>query len=763
MRNKIVIRDREISDSDIEFIRSLIEKNKYKTRYDISKVLAEEWRWFQPNGRLKDRACRDILTVLERQKLITLPPLRRHCNPRRLPCSEAQNKGLQLEIDFDFDTTGIEGKISEFLPLSFKMVCQSSLEKTWNQLIATHHYLGYSNIVGSHLKYLVYSSDNQLLAALGWGSAVWKLKPRDQAIGWTIEQRKEHLHKVANNYRFLILPWIKIPYLASHILSQNIRILNTDWRQRYNYSLSLLETFVDAGRFKGTCYRASNWIYVGQTKGFAKKGNSFQYHGQPKEVFLYPLTRHFRKELGVNRNILPPLRHPAMRVYLSYNEKDKPKRGEKMIIEHEGWNRQLPPPMDLDEQDIEKLGQEFERFHGLFTPAFYRVEQLNLSRLYLQGLMSSLKRKSIEPIALALKDTKKVRSLQLFMGSGKWETETLADIHKQEAAKTLAHEDGVFSVDSSEFPKKGKESVGVARQHCGRLGKVENCQSGVFLGYSSSKGYGLVDRRLFLPEIWFSEEYHERRQKCKIPKETTFNSKITMALEMIQEQHKTGLFPGKWIACDEFFGRSSQFLDNLPKELLYFAEVPRNTHVWLDRPVVEMPAYSGKGPKPKKMRCSSKSITVLELSKNKNLVWHEVTLAEGAKGPIIARVTRIPVFECRNKLPGKQVWLFIRCSIDSHKVSYFLSNAPMDTSFDEMCHVCTMRWPIEQCFEEGKSELGMDHYEHRSLQAWYRHMTFVFIAQLFLLRVRHLFKKNSCSDVITGYVVANDNIAKSTF
>ena len=134
-------------------------------------------------------------------------------------------------------------------------------------------------------------------------------------------------------------------------------------------------------------------------------------------------------------------------------------------------------------------------------------------------------------------------------------------------------------------------------------------------------------------------------------------------------------------------------------------------------------------------------------------------MAEGAKGPIAAKVARLPVFESRNKLPGKQVWLFIRCSLDAHEIKYFLSNAPMDTPFEEMCHVCTMRWPIEQCFEEGKSELGMDHYEHRSWEAWHRHMTFVFMAQLFLLRVRHMFKKNSGLDAASSYVAAHHNFA----
>lgn len=754
MRRKIIIRDRHITDSDIELIRTLVDKNKHKNRSYISKLLANEWQWFQPNGRLKDRACRDILVFLEKQNLITLPSLQQRCLRNR----QRKNSRKQLQIEFNFLPSAIEGNLNEHLPLSFKMVCQDPLETLWNQLIADYHYLGYSNIVGCHLKYLVYTAGGDPVATLGWGSAVWKLKPRDIAIGWTVEQRKENLHKVANNYRFLIFPWVKIPHLASHVLSQNIRILNKDWQQRYNYSLSLLETFVDASRFKGTCYRAANWIYVGQTKGFAKEGNSFHYHGQTKEVFLYPLTRYFRKELGVNNSDLPPLRHPALRDYLSSN---KAKRGEKMIIEHEGWNRQLPPPMDLDEKDIEKLSQEFEQFHKLFRSAFYRVEQIDLSQCYLQGLMSAIKRKSMEPIALALRGIKQVRALQRFVSSGKWETQTLHNLYEKEASKTVADEECVISADSSEFVKKGKESVGVARQYCGRLGKLENCQSGVFIGYASRKGYCLLDRRIFLPETWFSEEYKERRRKCKIPKKTVFKSKITLALEMIQEQHQSGLFPAKWIACDEFFGRSREFLENLPKDLYYFAEVPRNTHVWLEQPAAEIPVYSGRGRKPEKMRYTPKSITVLELSKNKSLKWHRVTLAEGAKGPIVAKVTRLLVFESRDEVPGKQVWLFIRCAVDSHEIKFFLSNAPEETSFEEMCHVCTMRWPIEQCFEEGKSELGMNHYEHRSWQAWYRHMTFVFMAHLFILRIRHLLKKNSGIDAASSHNDVNDNLAQS--
>jgi SRSO17 transposase len=725
------IRGRIITDSDIEYIRTLIERHKEKNRYDLSKILAEAWQWHQENGRLKDRACRAILSVLEQRQLITLPSLRQ---ARRLVKRDI------TQTDFLFDLEPIsQSHLDEVLPLHFKMVCQTADESLWNKLIRQYHYLSFTNLVGAHLKYLVYSRDGNLLAALGWGSAVWKLQPRDKAIGWTVEQRKNNLHKVINNNRFLILPWIKIANLASMILSRNIHLLCDDWYKRYNYRPCLLETFVDARRFKGTCYRAANWIYVGQTKGFEKQGNRFIFHGNLKEVFLYPITKHFRKELGQHSDDLAPLSH---RYYLSVQASEQTERGKKMILHHKGWNRNLPPPMDLREEDIDELSQEFEQYHQLFDPFFYRTEQTALSRIYLQGLMSPIARKSMEPIALSLMTRQRVRALQHFMGStGKWDTEPIATIHKQEAAKVVSDPNGVLCVDGSDFPKKGKESVGVARQYCGSLGKIDNCQAGVFLAYSSSRGYALLDRRLFIPECWFSEEYRERREKCQMPENLQFKTKIELALEMIQELGQQGNFPVRWIACDEFFGRDGNFLDQLSEGTFYFAEVPCNTRAWLKRPKTSLPRYSGKGGKPQKAKCAVKSKTVSELSKNKQLEWKTICLANGAKGPIVAEIARIRVIESRQSLPAQEVWLFIRRSLDRKEYKYFLSNAPVDCNIHEMCQVCTMRWPIEQCFQEGKSELGMDHYEHRSWIAWHRHMTFVFIAQLFLLMIRIKFKK----------------------
>ena len=169
-------------------------------------------------------------------------------------------------------------------------------EKLWDHLVHTYHYLGHPWIVGSYLKYLAYL-DGRLVACLGWGSASWKVACRDSFIGWGTPIRKKNLSQVVNNVRFLILPWVKVEHLASKVLAANIKRLAADWHSLYQESIVLLETFVDVARFHGTCYRAANWRYVGDTRGIAKSGNGHAYHGQPKAVYLYPLAKDFRERL----------------------------------------------------------------------------------------------------------------------------------------------------------------------------------------------------------------------------------------------------------------------------------------------------------------------------------------------------------------------------------------------------------------------------------------------------------------------------------
>jgi hypothetical protein len=283
----ITIRKRTISDSDIKEIQDTVHEHWTKGRKEISRVLCRQWQWFQPNGRLKDMACREILLTLKRNGLITLPPPLHNANNHK------RNKTI---IKIDIDQTPLEQKLSALPPVKLKMVRSTEAQPLYNSLVHYHHYLGYRQIVGNHLKYIAYIGDRPA-ACLGWGSAAWSVKSRDDFIGWDKKTKEQHLHGVANNTRFLVLPWVKIKCLASKILALNARRICEDWLQTYNYPLYLLETFVEKDRFKGTCYKAANWIKVGQTKGIAKSGHDHRLHGNIKDVLVYPLTKGFRKKL----------------------------------------------------------------------------------------------------------------------------------------------------------------------------------------------------------------------------------------------------------------------------------------------------------------------------------------------------------------------------------------------------------------------------------------------------------------------------------
>jgi hypothetical protein len=283
----LTIRKRTITQADIIQIQATANAHWSKGRKHISKVLCQQWNWFQPNGRLKDMACREVLLALSRKGLITLPP--------RLTSANNEKRNRTIPV-VKIDQTPLQDKLANLGPVELKLVRNTKLEPLYNSLIQQHHYLGYRQIVGNHLKYIAFIDDRPV-ACLGWGSAAWKVKSRDDLIGWEPKTRKNNLHFIANNTRFLILPFVLVKCLASKLLSLNARIISADWLNTYNYPLYLLETFVEKDRFKGTCYKAANWICVGQTRGTAKKGHIHLKHGNIKDVYLYPLRKDFRQKL----------------------------------------------------------------------------------------------------------------------------------------------------------------------------------------------------------------------------------------------------------------------------------------------------------------------------------------------------------------------------------------------------------------------------------------------------------------------------------
>jgi hypothetical protein len=283
----LTIRKRTITAAVIAEIRAAVEDHWAEGRTRISRILCRKWGWLQPNGRLKDMACREILLTLERKGLIRLPPRFTSAN------NDKRNRCIP---PVETDQTPIAGKLRDFPSVTLHLARNSSLEPLYNSLIARYHYLGYRQIVGSHLKYIAFLGESPV-ACLGWGSAAWRVKSREEFIGWDQATKVKNLTMVVNNTRFLVLPWVSVKCLASKVLSLNAKRISADWIRTYQHPVHLLETFVERNRFRGTCYQAANWIHAGQTKGMAKRGHQHLFHGSIKDVYLYPLGRNFRKEL----------------------------------------------------------------------------------------------------------------------------------------------------------------------------------------------------------------------------------------------------------------------------------------------------------------------------------------------------------------------------------------------------------------------------------------------------------------------------------
>jgi len=636
------------------------------------------------------------------------------------------------------DASPICGALHAWPPLTIQVASQSPLEPLWDALVRRYHYLGYQKLLGHRLKYLAVLQDRPV-AALAFSAPARALRVRDQWIGWSAAQRKAHLDRVVNNSRFLILPWVTVKNLASHVLARTLACLPQDWAARFGTQLWLVETFVDPARFRGTCYRAANWHALGQTAGHGKQGPGYVYHGATKEVYAYVLAPRFRHWLGCHQQAYCPSHRPPPSLA----------KGEdlQMILRHAGWSPDLVPGMTLTEAEVTQLADELVQFHAQFHACFGRIEHRRLGLAYLSGLLSTTPAKSVEPIALAFLDADAVRPLQRFMKSYGWDDAAMAATHQTLLAATLAAPDGMLTVDSCEFPKKGTESVGVARQYCGAVGKVDNCQSGVFVGYTSNQGYGLVASRLYLPASWFTPEQAQRREDTWVPTDLAFQTKPQIAQALLAQLAQMGRFPAAWLGCDAVFGADWAFLDAIPPGTHYFASVHATTPVFLTPPRVSVPRYRGRGRKPTKPRVTRGRVQTVEaIATSPACAWTPVVLAEGAKGPIRAKVAALRVTPAVGGLPRESpVWLFLRRTEDG-QIKYAFSNAPADTPLAALCRAATLRWPIEQCFQDGKSQVGMDHYEHRSWPAWHRHMLYVCVALHFLLRLRLRFKKNAGLD-----------------
>lgn len=288
MQTPLTYRHRLITEDDIVFIRKLIAEHPQLSRRALSAKLCEAWNWRQANGALRDMVCRGMMLMLHRAALIELPPVRR---VNRNPMLERIAPAL-----VSVDETPLALSLSELGALQVQQVRRTPEEALFNSLIQHHHYLGYARPVGEHLKYLI-SAGGRPVACLAWSSAPRHLGSRDRYIGWDKHARLKNIRLLAYNTRFLILPWVSVKHLASHILGRIARMISADWQRMYAHPIYFLETFIDPQRFRGTCYRAANWIYLGDTTGRGKDAPTYEPNRSIKQVLGYPLTRDFRQRL----------------------------------------------------------------------------------------------------------------------------------------------------------------------------------------------------------------------------------------------------------------------------------------------------------------------------------------------------------------------------------------------------------------------------------------------------------------------------------
>jgi SRSO17 transposase len=397
--------------------------------------------------------------------------------------------------------------------------------------------------------------------------------------------------------------------------------------------------------------------------------------------------------------------------------------------------------------DLRAAARELVTLHERFAPLFGRKEARAQSLIYLRGLLAAQGRKSAEPMALAYGKAdddgisqNQVLALQRFLSVSPWDAldiqREIQSVFAEELMPSTAEWPlGVVGVfDSSSFPKKGSKSVGVQRQYCGRLGKKENCQLGVYLLGVAPAGCALVDHQLYLPKVWADDA--DRRDEAHVPKDVEFRTELTIGLDLLRRTRATDHVLFDWVVADETYGHNGNFLDGLEEmQQRYLLEVPVSTTVW----IVEPPKKAPRRPCP----CRQGVRTVKEMAAElPATLWRAMQIRDGAKGPLVFEFAAVRVWAVRHSKPGPPIWLVLRRGLgDDPEIKHYVSNASADTPLETLALLTGCRCRVEEFFEEGKSYLGMAHYEARAWPSWHHHMSLVALAHLFVTLTRLRLKK----------------------
>jgi len=393
-------------------------------------------------------------------------------------------------------------------------------------------------------------------------------------------------------------------------------------------------------------------------------------------------------------------------------------------------------------EQIQQCADELVEFHRRLAPLFYEKRQAHWCQKWLHGLLLDGVRKNASGVARAVPDAN-VQAMQQFLTDSTWQRAPLIEQLQVMAQEALGEPDGILVCDDTGFAKKGNESVGVGRQYSGTLGKVDNCQIGVFLAYVTGKGRALVDGGLYLPKDWARDR--ARRRKAGVPRGVRFQTKAALALEMI-EHAASGALSVRWVTCDDGYGRDGGFRQSLADlGLLYVCEVPSDQKVWCELPRLpeRAPGQTGR-PSTRRQAVpgAPRSQKVRELAGQIG-AWRHIQVRGGTKKPVASDWAALRIWPSRKRAPGPEAWLLQERGDAGTK--YYLSNAPAETPLETMARVAKREWYVEPCFRDLKQEVGLGDYEARKWRAWHHHMTLCMLAGLFLTLVQRKWQKGGCA------------------
>ena len=412
---------------------------------------------------------------------------------------------------------------------------------------------------------------------------------------------------------------------------------------------------------------------------------------------------------------------------------------------------------------FEQVHQDFQEFHAYFAGLFGRRETRERSGHYLQALLvQSGERRNAENLSEAVPES--ARGMQRFLTDSPWDDDAVIGRLQEYLAPLLGRPDAVWVLDGSDFPKQGRKSAGVARQYCGRLGKVANCQAGMFLAYVSPLGRALVDKRLYLPESWTSDQ--DRCAAAGVPEERRgYRSKTELALELLERALELGHLKAGWVAADDAFGMSPSLREGLAAlGMKYVLDVPAGFTVWPLEPAWTTAEYQGFG-RPRKSRLvSGQRRTMGERSAElPEDAWREITVAQGSQGPRSCMFSAQRVRPTKRRKPGDEAWAIWRRNLDGSEPRYYLSNAPEDTPLETLAYVGGSRWRIETEFETEKSDVGLDEYETRTWAGWHHHVALCLLGGAFLLSLQQVWGEKDAPDhAATGVPSGAGDAAQGT-